>query len=270
MDVRSYDPSIARWTSVDPVTHHSFSTYNAFDNNPVYWADPSGADAVQDEDGWTFTGKDAVNVFNAVKEIYGSGPGDGDKKKKTKKEGESRRRRVRQRSRNRSRVGSGSFWFDARGQELLSHWLSGSGEDLELDSKNWQDYMRSNEKLTGDIIWEIGDVMEKDEKTRNKLKKTGKLDFNVTFHGEIENGYFTGYQMLHGTHSGLGDLQVKGTIYYNSKTGNSRYEYEATWNDKIDPNASYSEDVISSKILKVLYSPANYNVKIRWKVKENF
>ncbi len=45
MDMRSYDPTIARWTSIDPVTHHSMSTYNAFDNNPVYWADPSGADS---------------------------------------------------------------------------------------------------------------------------------------------------------------------------------------------------------------------------------
>ncbi len=45
MDVRSYDPALARWTSIDPVTHHSMSPYTAFDNNPVYWADPSGADA---------------------------------------------------------------------------------------------------------------------------------------------------------------------------------------------------------------------------------
>ncbi len=45
MDFRSYDPAIARFTSIDPVTHHSMSTYTAFDNNPVFWADPSGADA---------------------------------------------------------------------------------------------------------------------------------------------------------------------------------------------------------------------------------
>jgi len=45
MDVRSYDPAIARFTGIDPVTHYDFSTYTAFDNNPVFWADPSGADA---------------------------------------------------------------------------------------------------------------------------------------------------------------------------------------------------------------------------------
>lgn len=44
MDVRSYDPAIGRFTSIDPVVHHEFSTYQAFDNNPAFWADPSGAD----------------------------------------------------------------------------------------------------------------------------------------------------------------------------------------------------------------------------------
>jgi RHS repeat-associated protein len=45
MEWRQYDPAIARFTSIDPVTHFSQSTYNGFDNNPIYWADPSGADA---------------------------------------------------------------------------------------------------------------------------------------------------------------------------------------------------------------------------------
>ncbi|WP_219007613.1 DUF6443 domain-containing protein [Aquimarina litoralis] len=45
MPLRQYDPTIARWTGIDPVTHHSLSPYNAFDNNPVFWADPSGANS---------------------------------------------------------------------------------------------------------------------------------------------------------------------------------------------------------------------------------
>ncbi|WP_299218314.1 DUF6443 domain-containing protein [uncultured Aquimarina sp.] len=46
MDLRKYDPAIARWTSIDPVVHYSLSTYNAFDNNPVFWADPSGGNSI--------------------------------------------------------------------------------------------------------------------------------------------------------------------------------------------------------------------------------
>ena len=51
MDMRMYDPAIARWAVLDPVIHHSFSPYNAFDNNPVFWADPSGADAESSDSG---------------------------------------------------------------------------------------------------------------------------------------------------------------------------------------------------------------------------
>lgn len=45
MDLRQYDPAIARFTSIDPITHFSMSPYMAFDGNPIFWADPSGADA---------------------------------------------------------------------------------------------------------------------------------------------------------------------------------------------------------------------------------
>jgi len=51
MALRHYDPAIARWVGIDPITHHSMSPYTAFDNNPVFWADPSGADAKYNWDG---------------------------------------------------------------------------------------------------------------------------------------------------------------------------------------------------------------------------
>ncbi|WP_282088455.1 DUF6443 domain-containing protein [Aquimarina algiphila] len=44
MPFRQYDPAIARFNGIDPVIHYSMSTFTAFDNNPVYWSDPSGAD----------------------------------------------------------------------------------------------------------------------------------------------------------------------------------------------------------------------------------
>ncbi len=47
MDVRMCDPAIARFNGLDPVTHFSQGTSVAFDNNPIFWADPSGADAME-------------------------------------------------------------------------------------------------------------------------------------------------------------------------------------------------------------------------------
>ncbi|WP_422106603.1 DUF6443 domain-containing protein [Winogradskyella sp.] len=66
MDVRHYDAAIARWTGIDPVTHHSMSTYLAFDGNPIYWADPSGADSESD---WEST----VAAWNAEYEAWENG-----------------------------------------------------------------------------------------------------------------------------------------------------------------------------------------------------
>ena len=50
MGVRSYDPAIARFTSMDPITHWDNSPYVSFDNNPVFWADPSGANSIYNWD----------------------------------------------------------------------------------------------------------------------------------------------------------------------------------------------------------------------------
>lgn len=63
MPFRQYDPAIARWTSIDPVTHFSMSPYTGFDNNPVYWSDPSGANGedydndYDERDDWIYNRK---------------------------------------------------------------------------------------------------------------------------------------------------------------------------------------------------------------------
>ena len=46
MDFRDYDPATARWLGIDPITHFDQSSYMAMNGNPVFFADPSGADGV--------------------------------------------------------------------------------------------------------------------------------------------------------------------------------------------------------------------------------
>ncbi len=63
---RSYDPAIARWTSIDPVTHFNMSTYTAFDNNPVYFADPSGTTTVSSiTEAWNATPENGSSTWNS-------------------------------------------------------------------------------------------------------------------------------------------------------------------------------------------------------------
>lgn len=41
-DFRMYDPRVGRWLSIDPITHPFQSPYTAFNDNPIYFSDPSG------------------------------------------------------------------------------------------------------------------------------------------------------------------------------------------------------------------------------------
>jgi len=69
MDMRDYDPAIGRWVSQDPVVHFDYSPYSAFDNNPVFWSDPSGADSMQLQDFngiWhTINSNQYTNIYSA-------------------------------------------------------------------------------------------------------------------------------------------------------------------------------------------------------------
>jgi hypothetical protein len=254
MDMRQYDPAIGRWVVQDPVVHLSVSPYVAFDNNPAIFSDPSGADSVYNSN----TGKYVINgnevsFEDALSYVNSGGNSDG----QNNNEIDPGRRGARQRDRNRSRAGSGSILFDARGQELLSHWLSGSGRDLVLDNEAWQDYMKENEILNDEIIrnaFEIASGMSIDKK-----KKTFVESGN--YHVDIEDGYFTGYQMLHGTN--FFSYGVVGK--YDKKTDSYTFNFNLKWFDTIDPNHSYPLDSALNNALNKVYSPVDYNVAIKWK-----
>jgi RHS repeat-associated protein len=46
MDFRQYDNAIGRFVCTDPITHFNQSPYHFANNNPMYFADPSGLDGV--------------------------------------------------------------------------------------------------------------------------------------------------------------------------------------------------------------------------------
>ncbi len=156
--------------------------------------------------------------------------------------------RRRSRSGNYDRVSNGSA-FDERGRELLGRWLNGSGEDLVAYNGRWGNYMKNNELLTD----QIESYLTEDAARR---KVSGK--FWIDKHPEIQNGYRTGYEMLHGPHefsiSGMANLTSSGVFY----------KYNASWYDAIDPNNSYYGDTFYSGVAEMFYSPANYNVFISW------
>ncbi|WP_025668128.1 RHS repeat protein [Aquimarina megaterium] len=81
MPLRPYDPTTGRWTRIDPMTFHSQSTYTGMDNNPIFWADPSGADGemrIQDLSGnWhEINSNDYTTVYQASDSEEDSDPQD--------------------------------------------------------------------------------------------------------------------------------------------------------------------------------------------------
>lgn len=86
---------------------------------------------------------------------------------------------------------------------------------------------------------------------------------NLTINAEIQNGYSTGYEMLHGTHRGLGGLSIIGSAEVISP-GRVEYNTTITWNDRIDPNPIYLGDRVRSGILESVFSPKDYDVHISW------
>jgi RHS repeat-associated protein len=63
---RQYDPRIGRWLSKDPVVHEMYSPYSAFDNNPLYYVDPSGADSDNEDKKDLNDDKKAAKVTTAA------------------------------------------------------------------------------------------------------------------------------------------------------------------------------------------------------------
>ncbi|MCX2682161.1 hypothetical protein OOZ15_19625 [Galbibacter sp. EGI 63066] len=89
MDFRQYDPAIGRFTSIDPITHYSMGTYTAFDNNPVFWSDPSGANGrtmrLQGLDGTWHTLTEGVDYET----IYEANDSDSDSEKEREEKTDS-------------------------------------------------------------------------------------------------------------------------------------------------------------------------------------
>ncbi|MBO6524847.1 MAG: hypothetical protein JJ971_13530 [Balneolaceae bacterium] len=84
-------------------------------------------------------------------------------------------------------------------------------------------------------------------------------DVSFDLRPEIENGYTTGYEMLHGPHS----FELSGTATV-LEDGNIRYDLTATWNDVIDPNLTYHSDKVLADFLTKYYTPQDYKVSITW------
>lgn len=151
---------------------------------------------------------------------------------------------------------------DIRGLEIASHWLFGGGEKkiIKNDPK-WTNYMNNNAMLNKQIQSNLSQIPI--------TESSGK----ITTHAEIEDGYTTGYEMLHGSNKNVGDFVINWkrestTIDESNGSIKSTFSLKLEWHDIIDPNNTYAQDKKYSSQLKKVFTPKDYEIHIYWEGKQ--
>jgi hypothetical protein len=192
------------------------------------------------------------------------------------------------------RKGIGYVMGDKQGRFLLDLWMSGKAADeVILDDEEWGNYMRAESGLQD----QIHKKLERDAYAfRERINQNnGRLegDYQSSFHGEvgtksftgqpIDGGYFTGYQILHGSKKTgtLKDVQIIGkfTAVRNGQAPDSPltvtyHDLRFVWDDIINVNVKYGADIVFGNYARNenRYTgnpqPKDYTVHIKWNAKE--
>lgn len=158
---------------------------------------------------------------------------------------------------------------DWAGRAILERYLTGGDDWTIVDDPAWSKYMMDNKLLREQLLNPTQGVAQD---ALNQYLATGRTTstFNQRLHGEIENGEgIVGYQYLHGTDSTVGDFNFNGTSNVHPLPDGT---YEVTldsgyqWNDKIDPNPTYSTDQSKSRFAEIitLGRADPYDMHITW------
>jgi len=157
----------------------------------------------------------------------------------------------------------GAEKFDYAWRVIFGHWLAGSGNELDIFYDSYfTEYMNANAMLNAQIKhWLI---------TYANGYLAGII--NMRRHAEIENGYTTGYELLHGSNGEVGDFEIWGGFTTERQGNYLLYHFDITcqWNDIIDPNYAYESDLTLEMFIGMFgfpfsyFSPDDYVIRIRW------
>ncbi|CAH0173585.1 hypothetical protein SRABI04_01321 [Chryseobacterium sp. Bi04] len=149
------------------------------------------------------------------------------------------------------------WYFDKKGEELLNHWLEGSGKKLNFAyDKGWSDYMSKNGFIRDELVKRAvaRSYMMYSEKKAKYSETSGNFGF------EIDNTYNTGYGMLHGTQ--YFSYFMNGN--YVKSTDSYVFNFNLKWTDQINHNNHVLMDRVFSGITRSAAHPADYWITIKW------
>lgn len=186
-----------------------------------------------------------------------------------------------------SMTAEASIWtlkklMDEYGWEIFQPWFYGSTTgDLTIENERWQTYMLASKELQQQVQSALSAHGESLQ-ARIDADPQGTLeeDFFHRFHGEVGGkggGYFTGYQLLHGSNKSVGDVEITGRFQAVS-LGGPGAGYKVTyrqlsfvWNDIVDQNKTYATDIRLAQFCANIASclkvgpPKDYILHIKWK-----
>ena len=100
---------------------------------------------------------------------------------------------------------------------------------------------------------------------RRNTMPIGYQIISGSFYAAMENGYTTGYKLLHGVNMDEGGLEYHGIL---TKTAPNCFsgDFSYTWHDKIDPNFGERGDLIITPIVLgfLAYKPKDYVISINF------
>ncbi|KZN58374.1 hypothetical protein N474_25600 [Pseudoalteromonas luteoviolacea CPMOR-2] len=155
---------------------------------------------------------------------------------------------------------------DKFGDQILSHYVEGSGEALHLSSEEWAKYMKSNPH----IRLKIRKMLLEHAKSN---PESGEFSLKDAIKIGIDKGFMpykrTGYGLLNGSNDDVGGFTIDGTLKVGKYGASFKFEYTATFNDIVDPRPEVGDGKWQT-LADFVYdgAPKPYNIHISWQGKE--
>ena len=233
---RYYSPQLGRWTKRDPIEEKGgVNLYNMCNNS-------------------TITNMDLLGFFLLVSDLENPTYFYNLTSSYSPDEEKMRRERLLNQLRN--------LFLDEEGFQIFSRWVRGEGAWLDAPFGN---YLMKSPTIKNEVQDVLEDELEKNKNIRNNSYFNIRKSIDIVL---PDNGYNTGYQLLHGTNRTVGGFKIAGKILKRTRncfSGEMRY----SWNDIIDPNPKYIKDIILYIGAQILFSgsPRDYVIRIPFNAK---